>query len=1040
MGMRPPARPIVGRDTELAQLDGALDALAGGTLACVSIEGEPGIGKTRLLRELRDRAEGRGCLVLAGSAAEFERSEPFSVWADALDGYVAAQQLELPGADDLAEILPSLRRPDATHSALADDRYRAHRAMRDLLALLAGDRPLVVALDDLHWSDPASIDLVAALLRRGAQVAVLLVLAFRPGQAPQRLAAALASPDVRRIALGPLSERDAAELLAGVRAESEGRPGSAGGRGAGAGAASGRSSGAASGRSSGAASGRSSGAASGRSSGAASGASSGRSSGADPSSGATSAASAIYARAGGNPFYLEQLARVAPGPVADPGSAAGQAHRSRGDGDQDDDDGGIPAAVAASLAEELASLSAAERALLEGAAVAGEPFEPDLAAEIGELSLADGLDALDALLARDLLRPTTVPRRFRFRHPLVRRAVYGAIRGGWRLAAHARAVQALSDRGAATTELAPHVERCAARGDERAIALLRAAGEATAPRAPAAAVRWFQAALRLLPAADVERQVDLRVSLASAQRSLELESCHATLVEAMELLPADAGARRVELIALCAAVEHWLGRHDDAHRRLVRAWEQLPDRTTAAAAALQIELAVDGLYVLDSEQAIGMGRGALEVALAVGDSALVAAAASALCLAEAAAGRIAGAREHRGQALAEIDRLSDAELAPRLEALFYLGWAENYLEHWDDAIAHVDRGIAIARATGEGRLLVPMMLIKGYPFEFGGRLKEAVEVSEAAVEASRLSGNDHYLFWSLYELGWAHYHAGDLEAAISAGEESARVGGRLAGGTMPASGGGPGWQIACARFENGEVQRAREIMRALGSDELEHKIPVERCIDWEILALVELALGSVDAADGYVRRCEELAAQLGELQLPTTFALRGRAAVLLATGEPLEAARLAEQAALRADAVGARLVAAFARSLAGRALVAGGERTAAIAVLRGAESELDICGSVRVRDEMRRELRKLGARAEKRGPAAAGDSGVPSLTKRELEIASLVTDRKTNREIAAELFLSDKTIESHLRNIFVKLGVSSRVEVARAVERARDPA
>jgi DNA-binding NarL/FixJ family response regulator len=101
---------------------------------------------------------------------------------------------------------------------------------------------------------------------------------------------------------------------------------------------------------------------------------------------------------------------------------------------------------------------------------------------------------------------------------------------------------------------------------------------------------------------------------------------------------------------------------------------------------------------------------------------------------------------------------------------------------------------------------------------------------------------------------------------------------------------------------------------------------------------------------------------------------------------------------------------------------------------------LDACGSVRVRDEMRRELRKLGARAEKRGPASSADSGVGALTKRELEIAELVTDRRTNREIAGTLFLSDKTVESHLRNIFVKLGVSSRVDVARAMERAREDA
>ena len=178
----------------------------------------------------------------------------------------------------------------------------------------------------------------------------------------------------------------------------------------------------------------------------------------------------------------------------------------------------------------------------------------------------------------------------------------------------------------------------------------------------------------------------MRVALASAQRSLgELERCRETLLEAVELLPADAGARRVELTTLCAAVEHWLGRHEDAHRRLDAAWEELPDRSTEAAAALlQIELAVDGLYELDFDaDARAWAAARSRPRRAVGDRALIAAAASALCLAEAAAGQIErGARApRRGARL--IDRLSDAELAPRLEALYYLGWAENYLEHYD---------------------------------------------------------------------------------------------------------------------------------------------------------------------------------------------------------------------------------------------------------------------------------------------------------------------------------------------------------------------
>ena len=741
------------------------------------------------------------------------------------------------------------------------------------------------------------------------------------------------------------------------------------------------------------------------------------------------AAAAIYRHGGGNPFYLEQLARA---------GGDGTSTTTLGGNGTGVDATGVPAAVAASLAEELASLSADERVLLEAAAVAGEPFEPDLAAAIAELPAADGLVALDALLELDLLRPTAVPRRFVFRHPLVRRAVYESARGGWKLAAHARAATTLAARGAAAAERAHHVEQSAERGDEQAVAVLLEAGAAAAPRAPAAAARWFEAALRLLADADRERQVDVRVALASALRSLgELERCRATLLEAVELLPVDAVARRVELTTLCASVEHWLGRHGEAHRRLVRAWDELPDRSTAAAAALQIELAVDGLYELDFEQTAEMGRGALATARGVGDPALVAAAASAVCLGETAAGRIDIARERREEARTEVDRLADEELAPWLEALYYLGWAETYLELYDDAVAHFERGIAIARSSGDGRLLVLMMLAKNFPFEMQGRLAEATELCETALEAVRLSASPHELYRALFELAWTRYYAGDLDGAIAACEESARVDPRLAGGTIPNAGGGPGWALGVAWFELGEVERGRSILLELvGEDDVARTMPVERCFDWESLTLVELAAGNAEAADAYARRGEEDAMRLG-LQLPAALAGRTRAAVLLAAGEPLEAAAAAARSAEAAAAVGARLQAAFSRSLEGKALAAAGERTQAIAVLREAEAELESCGSVRVRDEMRRELRKLGARAESRGPASAGESGLASLTKRELEIATMVTDRKTNREIAAALFLSGKTVESHMRHIFFKLGVSSRVEVARAVERDR---
>ena len=430
------------------------------------------------------------------------------------------------------------------------------------------------------------------------------------------------------------------------------------------------------------------------------------------------------------------------------------------------------------------------------------------------------------------------------------------------------------------------------------------------------------------------------------------------------------------LIALCAAVEHRLGRHDEAHARLVRAWEELPEGgVSPEAVSLQIELSTDGFYTMDLDQILERGRGALETARAVGDTALIAAALTTVAVGEASAGQIESAMEHREEAVSLIDGMSDEQLAPRVDALVGLTWAENYLEHYDDSVAHADRGLAIARSLGEGKLFVPIALAKGYPFELQGKLAEATDVCEAAVEATRLADNPQYLFWALSEAAWAYYYTGNLDAAIDACEESARIGKRMAGGTMPASGGGPGWALGCALFEAGEVERAHEIMHSLGPDDLPHKIPVEKCFDWEILGLVEIALGNLEAAEGYVVRAEENAAKLEPLRLPVALALRARAALLLAQEEPLKAAELALESAAKVDEIGAGLVAAYSRSLAGRALAAAGDREDAIAQLRRAESELDRFGSLRVRDEMRRELRKLGARAETRGRATGGGLG-----------------------------------------------------------------
>ena len=215
---------LVGRAEELGLLDRVLTELDRGRPAAIELAGEPGIGKTRLLAELAARADASGRLVLSGSASELERDLPFSVFVDALDEYlqgldpIRVARLNDDVRTELAHVFPSLSAlATAGEVALQHERYRTHRAVRALLEHLAEPRPLVLVLDDLHWGDSASVELLGALLRRPPGAAVLVAVALRPRQVPERLSAALERAHragaLTRIELGALTPVEARELL-----------------------------------------------------------------------------------------------------------------------------------------------------------------------------------------------------------------------------------------------------------------------------------------------------------------------------------------------------------------------------------------------------------------------------------------------------------------------------------------------------------------------------------------------------------------------------------------------------------------------------------------------------------------------------------------------------------------------------------------------------------------------------------------------------------------------------------------------------------
>jgi DNA-binding NarL/FixJ family response regulator len=928
------AAQLVGRAAEISSLDDLLGELSRGSAGAVAVVGEPGIGKTRLLAELAAHAEERRCLVLAGSAAELESDLPFWVFVDALDDYVHGvepHRLDALDADaraQLGHVLPAL----ASDGGVPAERFRMHRAVRDLLAALADAKPLVLILDDLHWADSGSIELVASLVRRPPE-RVLLAFAVRPRQVPERLAGVVER--VTRLEVGQLSADEARELLGG------------------------------------------------------------------------DVAAGVYEESGGNPFYLQQLARF-------PGRGA-----------------------TAALADELALLQPDARRLLEGAAVAGDPFEPELAAAASGVPEALALDALDQLLGSDLIRPTDVPRRFRFRHPLVRSAVYEAAPAGWRLGAHERCAQALATLGAPVAARAHHVEQAGRQGDADAVAVLRAAGDEVASRTPAGAARWYAAALRLLPAsAPAEQRIGLLMASAAAlAAAARFDEAGATLAEAERLVPAQAYGPRAQIVNAAALVDGLMGRHEAAHARLARVVAAIDDVPAPEAVALLAHLSANAIYRESyDETAVWAGR-AHEIAARAGEPALSAVADAVFALGCALAGRTEEALPHHDEAARFLDALPDAALAPLVGSLSMLSSCDLYLGRFADGAARSARALTVARATGQVTLFPTFAPVQAWLLFAQGRLADAADVLEAAVEAARLAGSTHGLTWVLFTRTINALYRGDIELALASGEEAIALSDRLDSHGIVST-----WAhvtYAAVLAENGEPARALELVAAHAGGPPLPRVPgIWRAFYLDRFAAAWLAVGRPAEADAAARTAETVGEATG-VGFAAMAARRARARVALAGGDAAGAATHALASAATAEAIGAPVEAALSRIVAGSALAAAGDAERAAAELERAAAELDACGAVRYRDAAERELGRLGRRRHRRTqPGARDGAGVDSLTARELEVARLIVDRRTNAQIAAALFLSQKTVETHVRNLFHKLDVSSRVEVARVVERA----
>lgn len=642
---------------------------------------------------------------------------------------------------------------------------------------------------------------------------------------------------------------------------------------------------------------------------------------------------ALQRLSGGNPFYLLELARHA---------------------------GGVPPAITASVAGELARLSGPARALVRGAAVGRERLDLAFAAA----GVPEDLAALDEAVEAGLLVPTGVPRHYRFRHPIVRMAVYDDTSPGWRLAAHARVADAL--RSGPARARAHHLERCAKAGDEEAVAVL---AEAASQAPPETAARWYAAAQRLKR----DRRRSLLVPLANALATTgQLEKSLQALRDALALVPGD---RR--LIAAVATCEHLLGRYATAHARI----STLPEHDVA--------LLVDALYEPDYAALKSRAKRAV---VAEPENAT---AWALLALAHGTLGELTTAEEALEEAVAIVDATADEQL---VDSAYYLGFAEYMCERDVDAIRHF-------RRPAQGPLKLPMLVGLAHALERQGRLPEAMEAAERAVDLAR---HDQLLSWARAEEAYIAAVMGQRERALEAADEAVALAGRLDASFLTIA----THALTAATFlEAGRPERSLQQARLAG-DKLD---PGRRALLLVVQGFAEGMLGRPAAAVECVERAWALVQGL-PLQVPQAMVRNARARFALLAGDREGAVALAA-----ADSP-FPLYAAEGHLIRGLALGSTEDLVAAQAVP----------GAQRLHDEAARELRRLGHAAPGRQRRFARGE----LSGREREIAELVAQGRSNREIAGTLFLAEKTIEGHLTNIFSKLGVRSRAEVAAYMARA----
>jgi DNA-binding CsgD family transcriptional regulator len=916
----PPSR-LFGRTAELEILRRLIATVRGGRSAVLVVRGEPGIGKTELLRHLIAEVPGFGVTRVAGVESEMELP------------YAGLHQLCAPVLGRLGSLAEPQRRGLSVAFGLASgdspDRFLVALAVLSLITEAAQERPMLAVVDDAQWLDQASAQVLGFVARRLLAEPVALVFAVRtpaPGDpAPDYLAGL---PELR---LEGLDEQAARALLATVIS--------------------------------------------------------------GPLDERVRAR--ILAETHGHPLALLELYR-------------GRSAADLAGGFALPDAGDLPRRIEDQYAARLGKLPAEVQrlVLLAAADPVGDPALILRAAQVLGLDIG----AMNLAVAADLLE---FGANVRFRHPLVRSAAYRTATADDRRAVH-EALATVTDPLADPDRRAWHCAHATA-GPDEAVAeeLISSASRAMRRGGVAAAAAFWEQAVALTP--DPGQRAARALTAAEAKYAAgDFEAAQALLVTAEVGPPGELDEARAQRMR--AQVAFALTRGGDAPPLMLRAAQRLQSLDAELAQQTYLEALLATIYA---------GR------LAHGEPVARAARAATVL----PSGPPSGSQPPHSQLLIHglAVRLTDgyvAAAATLKEALrryraqpLELGWLSvSYnivaMDLWDDeAWFELAAGqLRMARANGTLSWL-PFTL--DYLAEFHVQAGELSKATALLMERERVDPGTREATLPYLPLLLAAWRGDAPGAAELAGEMTRSASDRGEGAALTYT------DYAQAVLYNGQGSyraAAESAHRASAVDEIVIS-------PWALYELVEAAARSDQA------ECARAAAdQLSQLAAASASnwarGVAARSRALLFSGRAAE-----EEYREAIELLGSTRMAthlARARLVYGEWLRREKRRAEARDQLRSAFDALTSMGAEAFAERARRELLATGETARKRTDDTRTD-----LTPQEEEIALLASDGRTNSEIAAQLFIGRRTVEWHLRKVFAKLDISSRIELDQALKKRR---